>query len=530
MSIPPTAPSDCQQSPTVAIYSDADCNYSSVAPYHPRIRYPEYRFADVSLDGSKDGKPDAYHAVRETLRLLGYDKEQFGTPEWNPLGHVISPGNNVVIKPNFVLHVNEAGYDIYAGVTHPSVLRAIADYCFIALEGKGSLCIAENPQMDCDFEALRDLIDLDSLTEFYKNAAGLAFPIFDTRRLRCTHDYERELYPSESFVLTDSADPLGYAIVDLGHSSCLDELPGLDNLYGADFDRKFTAENHHAGIHRYCISKTILNADTVICVPKLKTHKKVGVTLNMKLLVGINGDKNYLAHFRVGSPEHNGDEFPDTSRGDIKMARGFSRFLADRILTKRSKVSDRIYLAAKGTTRRVAHFGRRLGILKYPEQQDRIRGGNWPGNDTAWRMSVDLARIIHYADAEGLLHEETQRKVISFVDGIIAGEGDGPMAAKPKHVGAIVAGENVLAVDTAATTFMGFDYRKIKTIETCWHGARMPLALFSVEKTRVSSNDAGLDGKTASTCLKHSFLAHQNWRGHIELSELRRDDSTSFEE
>src|SRR5690606_2650770 len=50
----------------------------------------------------------------------------------------------------------------------------------------------------------------------------------------------------------------------------------------------------------------------VINLPKLKTHKKTGVTLSLKNLVGINGDKNWLPHHSLGSVGEGGDEFPDS--------------------------------------------------------------------------------------------------------------------------------------------------------------------------------------------------------------------------
>ena len=61
------------------------------------------------------------------------------------------------------------------------------------------------------------------------------------------------------------------------------------------------------------ISRTILDADCVINLPKLKTHKKTGVTLCMKNLVGINGNKNWLPHHRLGTPAQGGDQFADDS-------------------------------------------------------------------------------------------------------------------------------------------------------------------------------------------------------------------------
>lgn len=64
------------------------------------------------------------------------------------------------------------------------------------------------------------------------------------------------------------------------------------------------AKHHNDNKNEYLIAGTILNADVFINVPKLKTHKKAGVTLSMKNLIGINGDKSWIAHHRAGIDEY----------------------------------------------------------------------------------------------------------------------------------------------------------------------------------------------------------------------------------
>ena len=54
------------------------------------------------------------------------------------------------------------------------------------------------------------------------------------------------------------------------------------------------------GRHRYLVARELIEADVVFNVPKLKTHKKAGVTGALKNLVGINGHKAYLPHHRKG--------------------------------------------------------------------------------------------------------------------------------------------------------------------------------------------------------------------------------------
>ena len=53
-----------------------------------------------------------------------------------------------------------------------------------------------------------------------------------------------------------------------------------------------------------------MKCDLFVNLPKLKTHKKTGITCSLKNFVGINGDKNWLPHHTEGVPANGGDEFP----------------------------------------------------------------------------------------------------------------------------------------------------------------------------------------------------------------------------
>lgn len=510
---------DSRSKNEVAVFIDDKCKYSSNTPYHPNELYPEYPFRENNIEKTSVLEKDSYYAVRQIFHLLEYDINNFGTKNWDPLGHIIKPGQNVVLKPNFILHYNEAGYDIYASLTHPSVIRAMADYCYIAMKGKGNLCIAEAPQMNCEFDKIEELMKLQSIKEFYKKEANFDFNIIDIRRLKCKFDYDKGYFPSDSFVTNENADPLGYTIIDLGNESYLHGIIGLENLYGADYDRKFTVANHSRGVHKYCISNTILNADTVICLPKLKTHKKVGVTLNIKLLVGINGDKNYLAHYRIGTADQNGDEYPTTSKTNVRISRKVARFINDNLFAKRSKFTDQIFLLIKTIGQPVLNFLRNKNIVLLPDEKDRVYGGNWYGNDTAWRMACDLARILFYSDKNGKIKSVPQRNILSVVDGIIAGEGDGPMSPEPKNIGTLISGENILAVDTACATLMGFDYRKIKMLSNSWKKNKFSIVDFSPVKSKIKSNIPSINESSVENCMFFNFKPHPQWEGHIELDE-----------
>lgn len=303
-----------------------------------------------------------------------------------------------------------------------------------------------------------------------------------------------------------TGDPLGNTRVDLGGASSFCEVDKFQKrYYGAFYDTEETNIHHSFGRHEYMISKTALNSDVFISLPKLKTHKKVGVTLNLKGLVGINGDKNWLPHYAIGSPEENGDQFPS------------HRF--------RTEIEKKLVLAAKSfllkknplmiwAARRLKKFG--YGLFGSTETV--VRSGNWYGNDTCWRMVLDLTRILLYANPDGTLRS-TPKRFFSVVDGIKAMQGNGPLAGEPKVAGLILAGFNPLAVDVAGAQLMGFDYRKIPMLARAFEQPSYPVCTVSPEDIHVTSNCKELHGRLVGLIPAASsrFDPPFGWKGFLEL-------------
>ena len=291
-------------------------------PYGPGKALPE--LADLLGDaGADEPSNHVYAAVRAALWSLGLDAENFGNANWNPLGSLTPRGSHIVLKPNFIRHWNpksdtrSSHASIESVITHGAVVRAMADYAFLAAGVEGSVTIAEAPQHDCDFEKIREIAGLDELVRFYDEKLGRELEIIDLRREAVTY---RDAVITERHPLP--GDPRGYRMIDLGRKSAFEES-GLDpeRLRGADYDPGPTVEHHRNGRNEYLLSETVLSADLVVNLPKLKTHKKTGVTLALKNLVGINGDKNLLPHHCVGSVEQGGDEYPGSSWFDAARSR-----------------------------------------------------------------------------------------------------------------------------------------------------------------------------------------------------------------
>lgn len=486
----------------VAIWQGS-ANYAADPPYHPSEQYPELSFSEVSGHSNP-----AYVGVRRSLQLLGLDAQNAGTPMWNPLSEFIRRGEHVVIKPNFVLSRHYDGGDFDAVITHPSVLRAVVDYVFLAVGNAGKITIADAPQMDCNFDELLLKTGLPRVQQFYRERFGFAIQIVDLRPVWYDHSMgEKGALMENRHSLP--GDPAGSAQVDLGARSAFSDVSNCEQFYGADFNRNETIALHTGNVHRYSISRTVLEADVVVLVPKLKVHKKVGVTLNAKGLVGITTNKNCLVHYRLGTPEVGGDQFP----GQLLSVReraisGSIRKAQDLLLARRAPWADRTYWALRAAYRAV------VKPLIGSVNQDKVifDGGNWHGNDSAWRMVVDLMRILYFASADGVLHEQPQRRLFSVVDGIVGGELNGPLSPRSKQAGIVAAGFNPLSVDATCTRLMGFDGRQLKWMQ------RLLSEGFSVapEKLELRSDDARYRRMFQSSDPLLAFEPHPGWKGKIE--------------
>jgi len=479
---------------TVAIFCGPG-DYSLMPPFNPYSEYEEYPFDAARHEGSNN----AYDAVRQALRLLRVDTGHFGKGTWNPLGLLISPGDTVVIKPNLIREshiVRESEWEQI--ITHGSIIRAVIDYAYIALKGKGRIIVADGPQTDSDFHSICERAGLNQIVEFYRSNR-FEIQVMDLRRDRWFQRgdviYKRAELPG---------DPKGYTEVDLGEGSEFSTYSLSGRFYGADYEMDETRRFHSKGHHAYVLCRTVMDADVIINLPKMKTHKKAGVTLSLKNMVGINGYRNCLPHHTLGTPDVGGDEFPSahiSSKLQSQLIVGFKKLLT--------------VMGGKGGA--WARVLKRLGRGVFGDTNEVVRSGNWYGNDTIWRTVLDLNKALFYFGGDGKRRSRPLR-YLTIVDGIIAGEGDGPVAADRKDAGIVVAGFNPVAVDTVASVLMGFDYRKIPMLDRAWKIKDFPLVSFETGGIECLSNVREWTGSLEELiCAGHlNFRPHFGWLGHME--------------
>ena len=502
--------------PRVLVYETGYSAYPETPPFHPPTRYPEYPFNPDEIDTHNY----IYEAVRQLFVWLGLDIEHYGTPAWNPLGALIRPGDNVVLKPNLVISEHPDGLPgILASVVHGSIVRAFLDYVLIANGGQGYITVADSPIKEVDFNRILELTGIGPTVAYLNQRHHLDIRLLDFRDLEVKRNRDRVMISSQCL----PGDPNGYRVIDLGQRSALAEIAAHTDRYRstAAVYENAIRQAHNREHNLYSLPNTILEADVVISLAKLKTHRKAGVTLSLKNMVGITNEKRWLPHHRVGSPSQGGDVYADSTRPDVK----FKEYAKDLLITHSWGQWGARYLGVpllKLYQRTAKPLLDRLygnGAIR------QVEDGDWHGNDTVWRMVLDLNTLLFYTDRQGVLCDVPQRRYLSVIDGIISGMEEGPLRPRPVPCGMLVAGFNPVAVDMTCARVMGFDPRCIPLIQRAAEREWLPLGHFAPQDLAIVSNVVRWPGIFRSNDPGLDLVPSAGWRGHIELEGESKLDS-----
>lgn len=477
----------------VFLYCDERASYPDGSyQFRPSDVYPENPFPEFVAEKTNS----AYAAVRAALVGLGLDKEHYGSAVWNPLGVYITPGDKVVVKPNLVLDKNyRVGYacETDCVYTNPAVTAAVIDYVIIALKGQGNIIVGDAPVQECNFDWLIQNSGYKKLISFYQER-GILIELKDFRGL---------ISENRHGVLHQQINEKAQGVVV--HLDTDSEFAYQENqdVRITNYNPNELKKHHHGIYHEYYVAKDILDADVVINVPKPKTHRKAGLTGCLKNLVGINCRKEYLPHHTYGGNNMwGGDEYRSVSK--IKQVRSY---IHDRFCYA---VADKRYVLA----RLYQAINIILDAIVLYFFNDKTSWGSWYGNNTISKTIIDLNRILIYADRNGLLHTEPQRKEFSVCDMIVSGEHNGPMAPDSKFCGIILAGENSYFIDTVIATIMGINITKLPTFLQAQKSVSRLVVYSKKDDAIILSNDTRYDNKKCVDIQKEGimhFVPPQDW-------------------
>jgi len=417
---------------------------------------------------------------------------------WDNIGNV----NSVVLKPNWVRQSHQYKENEWEYViTHPTVIGAVIKKLLELLKPGSEIYLIDAPETESSMEKILEHYPIEKWKDLCsKNSIKLE--IIDLRDDEWISDgnviIERKQLPG---------DPKGKTVVNLhdSNSEFYSKKNSNKGFYGADYNIDETNKAHDGKSNLYSVSTTAIKTDLFINLPKLKTHKKAGITCCLKNLVGINTYKNYLPHHSLGTPNENGDQFPVESL-KRKVEGNLLKVVKNKILisTKLAKYFSPLMS---------------IGRMLFGSTNKVVRSGNWYGNDTIWRMILDLNKVLFYANSDGSFKEDvwiSAKKYIGVVDAIYAGEGNGPKAPDLVEMGYIIAGTNPVSIDAVCAKLMGFEPLKIPAIENSFKIENYKICDFLFDSiVAVIDNEQFKLEEIAQEYIV-PFKPHFGWKNHIE--------------
>ncbi len=420
----------------------------------------------------------------------------------NVLSENIYPGDVVVLKPNWISESHIHKKDEWEHVvTHPLIIESVLELVLKILKGKGKIIITDGPETSASWNKLMEIMNPAKWINMGREA-NVDVSVLDLRDDEWVKKGEMIVQRKKL-----QGDPLGSVVCNLASTSeFVGKNAGRYGFFGADYNQKETNEAHSFGNHFYKVSRSVLEADVFINLPKLKAHKKAGITCSLKNLVGINTYKNWLPHHTCGTPAEDGDQFPE------KSFRSFSEGSCTRIIYD--------YLAAKPHAAKFFIPIRKIGKFVFGDTDNTIRSGSWHGNDTLWRMVLDLNKILFYANLNGELRKDfpgNKKRYFSIVDAVVSGEGNGPLAPEKKNTGLIILGSNPVSVDAACAKLMGFNWKKIPIIKNAFAIKSYPFSPDNYEDIHIKSSIEEFNKPLTRISKNFSFKPPLGWKDYIEL-------------
>ncbi|MEZ7892944.1 MAG: DUF362 domain-containing protein [Candidatus Wallbacteria bacterium] len=453
--------------------------------------YPDFPYEETKTN-------NIFDSLKQIFFNLDLDKENYEKDNWNPFKNMVSEGGTVLIKPNWVLDCNPYNCGSLDGlITHTSLIKVIVDYVLKAINFKGKIIVGDSPLQSCNFDKLIKNNKVYELFQNYSLKYKTVEFIIEDWRITTFDLLSNDIQKSKNIQIKN------YKLIDLKKESLLNDISDYSDLFRVSYYNSDLMKKHHNyEKNEYLVTGRIFEADFIVNIPKMKTHIKAGITGGLKNLVGINGHKEFLPHHIKGSYFEGGDNYINSS-------------LFKRLFETYDEIVWRNIQKNKILKNKINFFI--LNILKFfykISSFDWCMTGSWSGNETIWRTTLDLNHILYFYDQRNEeLSNKKQRNVLTIIDGIISGEGEGPLTPVDKKTGLIIGSFNPALTDAVQCQILGYNLSRVPTVYNALYNIKSNFVLGKNEKIIVKIIDnKKIHDKELSELESYNFKVPYFWR------------------
>lgn len=382
----------------------------------------------------------------------------------------------IFVKPNWVYDKPSRKKDNYNSmVTHKSVVLSVVSF-LEELQPK-QIILGDSPVQECVFE---NIVDTD-YREAIQNRTNAEVKIIDLSKFSLSANREIK------YGKVENRDSSSYLLFDLKDKSYLEPVSsGINRFQIPNCDSGELRKHHYKGRHEYLLYRDIFDIDLIVNLPKLKMHRKAGYTAAVKNFVGCVGDKTYLPHHRLGGTILGGDSYPGLHP---------LRLFRELCLNNRDHQIPDVQMFEKWNKYAQLFSKADRWMTKIFHNNRHIFEGAWSGNDTVWRMALDIFKIIECGDKHGQIHEKPQREIWTLVDAVICGEGNGPLNPDPFNLGMIFFSTSAKALDLVLGQLIGYSPGEVKYLTAL--------------QSMVDQNEITISSEVQRFSLKEFLRTHQ---------------------
>jgi uncharacterized protein (DUF362 family) len=149
--------------------------------------------------------------------------------------------------------------------------------------------------------------------------------------------------------------------------------------------------------------------------------------------------------------------------------------------------------AGQWTNLKPMYLPRTLRSVDWVVSTPKLKTHHWAGVTCSMKNLFGVMPGIVYGWPKNVLHHEgipesildinaTVRPSFAIVDGIVGMEGDGPIMGTPKHVGCLIMGTNLPAVDATAVRIMGLNPTGVPYLPAASAGRLGPIRERNIEQ------------------------------------------------